>query len=703
MSAHPEKRTGRKTSWKRFTYTMRKSHHFRTEGVLILLGFAIAVVFMQWALRERENGFSLNTPSPRTYFALSSMKYVDNEGTKTLRTRVGDTVAGVIVRDGTAKDRLILRIEALVKGDLAALALSQGLLDLLHGLPEEERKKILQETAAIGNEFLEASETDAEVGAPSSERIWAAIERRSFPVEDNNIIYQILDEILQPLTRVDQELTDALRTDIAASLRPVERTVEPGDILVEKGQFITPQLAGILKMQGYAQSDFPWKQIVVVLMIIPFWPVWLIIQTRGRTSHAQNHIPWLYISFIVGLAWFFELFSSLNRADGMASLFLAGTAYLTLPPHLALQVVLAGSILGGVVAAGFSVLHVALIAAIGILSAITGFYWLVDIDSRTTLWRKLFMLGLLQTVAGMGIRWGFGLTLSPRSVVILLSAGAVWSSLVIAALPLFESFFDVLSPLRLMELTSPSHPLLKKLQIEAPGTYHHSLILGTLAETAADRLGMNSAMVKAGAYFHDVGKLRRPHFFVENQMGQGNIHDTLKPSLSALVIIAHVREGLELAEEYRLPGVIRQFIAEHHGTTKLSYFYRKAKNVEKGVSPEQFSYPGPKPQSRETGLLMLVDSIEAAVRAEMRPSTSVTDTMRTIERVMDGKIAEGQLDGVDFTLKDLAVLRETLLAAFQSMYHSRRIKEIKDGNSAHESQDDPGGTNMRTAREVHLP
>lgn len=457
-------------------------------------------------------------------------------------------------------------------------------------------------------------------------------------------------------------------------------------------------------MQGYAQSDFPWKQIVVVLMIIPFWPVWLIIQTRGRTSHAQNHIPWLYISFIVGLAWFFELFSSLNRADGMASLFLAGTAYLTLPPHLALQVVLAGSILGGVVAAGFSVLHVALIAAIGILSAITGFYWLVDIDSRTTLWRKLFMLGLLQTVAGMGIRWGFGLTLSPRSVVILLSAGAVWSSLVIAALPLFESFFDVLSPLRLMELTSPSHPLLKKLQIEAPGTYHHSLILGTLAETAADRLGMNSAMVKAGAYFHDVGKLRRPHFFVENQMGQGNIHDTLKPSLSALVIIAHVREGLELAEEYRLPGVIRQFIAEHHGTTKLSYFYRKAKNVEKGVSPEQFSYPGPKPQSRETGLLMLVDSIEAAVRAEMRPSTSVTDTMRTIERVMDGKIAEGQLDGVDFTLKDLAVLRETLLAAFQSMYHSRRIKEIKDGNSVpEESQDDPGGTNMRTAREVHLP
>jgi len=203
-------------------------------------------------------------------------------------------------------------------------------------------------------------------------------------------------------------------------------------------------------------------------------------------------------------------------------------------------------------------------------------------------------------------------------------------------------------------------------------------MLGTLAEVVADKLGMNSNLLKAGAYFHDIGKLRRPQFFVENQMGNENIHDELKPSLSALVIIAHIREGLELAEEYHLPEMIRAFIAEHHGTTCLSYFYRKARSMGLSVPRDQFCYPGPRPRTRETGLLMLVDSIEAAVRAEMRASTSVPDLEKTIEGVVESKMSEGQLDEVDFTIRDLAVIRQTLLLAFQSMYHTRKVKEIQD-------------------------
>jgi hypothetical protein len=378
----------------------------------------------------------------------------------------------------------------------------------------------------------------------------------------------------------------------------------------------------------------------------------------------------------------------LVHAEGMGSLLLAGTAYLTLPPSLALQIVLGGSLIGSLIITGFSTLHVVLVATVGIISAIAGFYWLKDVNSRTTLWRKLFLLGLMQMAVVIAIRWAFGIALNPRSVFSLFLTSAALSSVVIAILPLLETVFDVISPLRLMELSSPSHPLLKKLQMEAPGTYHHSLMLGTLAESVADRIGMNSALVKAGAYYHDVGKLRRPQFFVENQLGDVNVHDGLKPSLSALVIIAHVREGLELAEEYRLPGVIRQFIAEHHGTTNLSYFYRKAKNMGLGVTADQFSYIGPKPQSRETGLLMLVDSIEAAVRAEMRSSSSVTDIMKTIERVVEGKISSGQLDSVDFTLKDLSIIRETLLHTFQSMYHTRNVRDIRDVKPAQEDGGD---------------
>ena len=650
---------------------------FRASGVLILIAFAMSIVLLRWVLTDRVNGFVLGDPSPRSYFALYPMSYLDDEGTRVLRSRVGETVAGVLVRDGAAMDRLIVKIEAMAKGDVASLSLSPGLADLLKSMPEDGRKKILTEAARISSDFLKSVGGDSQPLTPAPEIIWKEIEKLSLPMEENNVIFQVLDEILQPLTRIDDDLTETLRGELAESLQPVELSVAPGDVLIEKGQTVTPQVARILKMQGYSQVTFPWKQILFALLALPFWPLWVLLQTTFRPSARQN-IPWLYLSFVVGLSWVVEYFSSMFNVQGMGSLFLAGCAYLTLPPGLALPVVLGGSILGGIVVTGLSALHVVLVSLMGIISSLAGYHLLREIHSRGHLWRQLFLLGLIQAAVGLFIRWAFDLGIYPELFLYLLLGNAGWSTLVIAVLPLLENAFDVLSPLLLMELSHPSNPLLKKLQIEAPGTYHHSLMLGTLAEVVADKLGMNSNLLKAGAYFHDIGKLRRPQFFVENQMGNENIHDELKPSLSALVIIAHIREGLELAEEYHLPEMIRAFIAEHHGTTCLSYFYRKARSMGLSVPRDQFCYPGPRPRTRETGLLMLVDSIEAAVRAEMRASTSIPDLEKTIEGVVEAKMSEGQLDDIDFTIRDLAVIRQTLLYAFQSMYHTRKVKEIQD-------------------------
>lgn len=651
---------------------------FRMSGVLILAAFALSIIFLRWVITDRVNGFVTGEPSPRSYFALYPMSFIDDEGTKVLRSRVGDTVAGVLVRDGAAMDRLIVRIEAMAKGDLASLSLNPGLTDLLKGMPEEERKKILTDGARVAGVFLQSAGSDSQPLTPTPEAIWKEIEKLALSMEENNVIFQVLDVILQPLTRVDEDLTETLRGELAGSLQPVERSVVPGDLLVEKGQTVTPQVAGILKIQGYSQVTFPWKQICFALLSIPFWPLWIRIQTAFRPLARQN-IPWLYLSFVLGLSWVVEYFSSMFNVQGMGSLFLAGCAFLTLPPGLALPVVLGGSILSALVVTGLSALHVLLISLMGIISSLAGYFLFQDIHSRGHLWRQLFILGILMAGVGLFIRWIFDLGLYPGLFLYMVLGTAGWSSLVIAFLPLLENTFDVLSPLRLMELSHPSNPLLKKLQIEAPGTYHHSLMLGTLAESAADRLGMNSNLIKAGAYFHDIGKLRRPQFFVENQMGNENIHDELKPSLSALVIIAHIRDGLELADEYHLPAMIRAFIAEHHGTTCLSYFYRKAKSMGLSVPRDQFCYPGPRPRSRETGLLMLVDSVEAAVRAEVRASAAtIPDLEKIIEEVVEGKMSEGQLDDVDFTIRDLAEIRRTLLYAFQSMYHTRKVKEIKD-------------------------
>lgn len=662
---------------------------FRIGAVVILMVFALSVLLMKWTFEDRVLGFVPGGFSPRTYFALYPMKYADEEGTKILRSRVGETVAGVLVRDGAAKDRLIHRIEAMAAGKLEDLPLSTDLAELLKSDDPESRKQILREAARVAEVFLEGSAMEGYGLAPSPELIWREIEKLSLPMDKNNIIYQILDELLPPLTRVDEDLTRTLRSEMAESLQPLERTVAPGDILVEKGQVITPQVAGILKMQGYSEITFPWKQIFFALVAIPFWPLWIRLRTGRPSAGSRKVHPWLYISFIVGLSWLLEYVSSTFSAEGMGSLFLTGCAYLTLPSGLALQVVLGGSLLGAVVVTGLSALHVVIVSSMGIVSALAGYFLLKEIHSRGHLWSHLLLLGLLQALVGIFVRWAFDLTLFPNTFLYLLGGNVVWSTLVIAILPLLENTFDVISPLRLMELSHPSNPLLKKLQIEAPGTYHHSLMLGTLAEVVADRLGMNSKLIKAGAYFHDIGKLRRPQFFVENQLGSENIHDEIKPTLSGLVITSHVREGLELAEEYHLPDLIRQFIAEHHGTTCLSYFYRKALNEGHEVPREQFCYPGPRPQSRETGLLMLVDSIEAAVRAEMRSTTTVPDLKKTIDGVIEAKVAEGQLDNIDFTLRDLAVIGETLLTSFQSMYHTRKVKELKEISKDTPDKDTP--------------
>ena len=345
---------------------------FRASGVLILIAFALSIVLLRWVITDRATGFILGETSPRSYFALYPMSYLDDEGTRVLRSRVGETVAGVLVRDGAAMDRLIVKIEAMAKGDIAPLSLSSGLAELLKTMPEDNRKKILTESARISSDFLKNTGGEGQPITPTPETIWVEIEKLSLPMEMNNVIFQILDEILQPLTRIDEDLTETLRGELAESLQPVERSVAPGDVLIEKGQTVTPQVARILKMQGYSQVTFPWKQILFALLALPFWPLWVLLQTSFRPSARQN-IPWLYLSFALGLSWVVEYFSSMFNVQGMGSLFLAGCAYLTLPPGLALPVVLGGSILGAIVVTGLSALHVVLVSLMGLISSIAGY------------------------------------------------------------------------------------------------------------------------------------------------------------------------------------------------------------------------------------------------------------------------------------------------------------------------------------------
>jgi putative nucleotidyltransferase with HDIG domain len=260
-----------------------------------------------------------------------------------------------------------------------------------------------------------------------------------------------------------------------------------------------------------------------------------------------------------------------------------------------------------------------------------------------------------------------------------LTLAATFNGLASASLTLLMQFFlaqflGLTTPLQLMELTRPDHPLLQKILHDAPGTYQHSLQVANLAEQAAERVGGDPLLTRVGALYHDAGKVLNPVFFIENQVpGFLNPHDDMDPVPSAATIIRHVTDGLDLARRYRLPGRIRDFIAEHHGTMLTRYQYVKAVAAAGGdetrVDVEKFRYPGPRPQSRETAILLLADGCEATVRADHPKDEAELKVL--IKRVVDIRVALGQLDDTNLTLSDLRVIQESFATTLRGIYHPR--------------------------------
>ncbi len=259
---------------------------------------------------------------------------------------------------------------------------------------------------------------------------------------------------------------------------------------------------------------------------------------------------------------------------------------------------------------------------------------------------------------------------------------ALWAGLATLAaaflveglLPGIERLFDVTTSMTLLEWCDPNKPVLRMLAAEAPGTYNHSLLVGTLADAAAEAIGANRLLARTGAYYHDIGKINKPEYFVENQaMGVGNRHERLSPAMSHLIIIGHVKDGIEMAKEYGIPKSLHPFIPQHHGTSVVEYFYHAASQARRPGDPEvsdsQFRYPGPKPQARETAIAMLCDGVEGAVRAMTEPTPNRIED--TVDSVVQKRLMDGQLDECDLTFRELEEIRNRLVKSLSSIYHGR--------------------------------
>ncbi|HXF58819.1 MAG TPA: HDIG domain-containing protein, partial [Candidatus Saccharimonadales bacterium] len=241
--------------------------------------------------------------------------------------------------------------------------------------------------------------------------------------------------------------------------------------------------------------------------------------------------------------------------------------------------------------------------------------------------------------------------------------------LVTLLLPLLESLFSVTTDITLLELADLNRPILRKLMLEAPGTYHHSLVVGSLSEAAAETVGGNPLLARVSAYYHDIGKIDKAEYYVENQSSARSRHEKLSPTMSCLIIEAHVREGAEIGRREKLPKAILNGILEHHGTTLMTFFFHKAKQLDPDVEERDFRYPGPKPRSKESAVLMLADAVEAAARSLTEPTPS--RIRGVVTRILDARVEDGQLDESPITFEDLAKVRESFIPILTALFHAR--------------------------------
>jgi len=340
----------------------------------------------------------------------------------------------------------------------------------------------------------------------------------------------------------------------------------------------------------------------------------------------------------------------------------------------------------------------------------------LQLDSVRT---RTKLLTVSAIAAGVGVVVRFLLALGNEVPLDMSLLGELWrialacivtGFLMHGLLPFIERFFGILTDMSLLELSDLSHPLLRELARRAPSTYNHSINVGAIAEAAADSIGARGLLVRVGAYFHDIGKMLKPNYFIENQGESQNRHESLEPTISSLIIIAHVKDGADLARQHHLPEPIIDFIEQHHGTTLVEYFFERAKGKQEGqaennkVDENNFRYPGPAPQTKEAAVLMLADAVESAVRSLKDPAPSRIETV--VRDIAERKLHEGQFDETNLTLRELRTVEDSLIRSLVAMYHGRikyPERRTEDRRETERRSELSGSTETRLIKSGSLP
>lgn len=497
------------------------------------------------------------------------------------------------------------------------------------------------------------------------------IDEMDFSLSIKKVLKKLVVPYIKPNFIYDKEKTDELIKEVQKNTPKV--IIKKNQTIVSEGEPVTAEQIAILKDLGLldqngGNSFFALYTVLAIFTVVIFYIQHTYILKKHKEVYKNTKL--IILINIINVSSFV-----LARVIGELSPFAIPLACAPILISLLVDYELSLVVCSiNVIVIGALVNFNPQIMILGILNAILGSTGLRKIQQRNDIFYSSIFLMIMSAI----ITLTTGLLLSNNFKEILIysgisAIGVVFSAvLAIGILPFLESSFNIVTTLKLLELANPNNPLLKKLLMEAPGTYHHSMLVANLAGMAAEEINANPVVARVGAYFHDVGKLKRPFFFGENQIGRENPHDKINPNLSTLIIISHVKDGVELAKEYNLPDVIKDIIQQHHGTTLVKYFYYTMKNNAENpdeVKEEDFRYQGPIPSSKEAGIIMLADSVEAAVRSINDPTKGKIEEM--VNNIIKDKLNSGQLDNCDLTLKDLEKIRKCFLKALYGIYHQR--------------------------------
>lgn len=665
----------------------------RLLGAILLASIVIGGILVVRGSPASELSLGVGDISPRDVTAPRSVTYVSDVLTE--RARVAAEAEVDVVYDAPdatvgrrqvslahqtldrinsirTDDTLSHEARSEAMGRLEEVALTSETVALLLSLEDEEWAAVEAEVVRV----LEAAMRGVirDVDLEDSRRRVPTLVSFSMPDRQATIVVELVTELVVPNTLTNDERTAEARRRAREAVQPVSVTYQAGQAVVRVGERVTELQLEALRHIGLLEPVREWWTdlsvvgMVLVAGLLLFGYIaaqepalgrdWRRLSLLGASAAAMAVVARLMVPGHVLLPY---LFPGAALPMLVSVLVSPGAALLTCLLPFGFYIGLADGSLPELASYGL-LGSMAGVLAIGRLRSLKAFVW----ASAAVLAANIAVVLMFRLPGGNYDTVG----LVSLMVAAIVSAGLSGSIATVGYL-LVSNLTGAVTSLQLLELARPTQPLIRDMTLQAPGTYHHSVMVANLAEQAAERVGANALLARVGAYYHDIGKLARPYFFSENQEEVGNVHDRLDPRSSAAIIIGHVSEGVALARRHRLPPAVTRFVAEHHGRTRQDYFYDEAvkRYGAENVDEVHFRYPGPRPQTKETAILMLADACEASARAA-RPANG-KDLARLVERIVDDRLLEGELDECPLTLHDIAAIKLSFVNALQGVFHPR--------------------------------